>query len=108
MPWDQALARRLKRHELAQARSGNVVLVAPVRQVMDPRQKWRRDQQAESQAEPTVTLVVPVNYRDATELSAILEHHLGPCATVSADARTNTVIITGTPSCLRFSQKPAP
>jgi hypothetical protein len=29
-----------------------------------------------------------------------LQRQVGHCATVSADARTNTLIITGTPSCL--------
>jgi hypothetical protein len=43
---------------------------------------------------------VPVKYRDAEELRAVIEQHLGACASVSADRRTNTLILTGTPACL--------
>jgi len=108
VPWDQALAVLLKLHALAQERYGNVILIAPLHRMTAQRQERLQAQQAARQAEPTVTHVVPVKYRDATELKAVLERHLGACAVVSADARTNTLLITGTPSCLQFFQKPAP
>jgi type II secretory pathway component GspD/PulD (secretin) len=52
-------------------------------------------------AEPTVTYVIPIQYRDAAELAAVLQSHFGTCAVITADSRTNTLLITGTPSCLR-------
>lgn len=55
--------------------------------------------------EPTVTRVIPIQYRDAVELAAILRPHLGTCAVVTADPHTNALIITGKPSCLRFQYK---
>jgi hypothetical protein len=46
--------------------------------------------------------LVPIKYRPAAELQATLQQHLGGCARVSVEQRTNTLIITGTPSCLRL------
>ena len=58
--------------------------------------------------EPTVTYVIPIQYRDATELAAVLQPHFGACAVITADPRTNTLLITGTPSCLRHHQEREP
>jgi type II secretory pathway component GspD/PulD (secretin) len=58
--------------------------------------------------EPTVTRVIPIQYRDATELAAILRPHLGACAVVTADPHTNALIITGVPSCFPFQHERKP
>lgn len=62
----------------------------------------------QSHTEPTVTYVIPIQYRDATELAAILQPHFGRCAVITADPRTNTLLITGTPSCLGLHQEQEP
>jgi len=77
VPWEQALDAVLKLTGLAQER------------------------QAEAQTEPKITRVVPVNYANATQLKATLEKLLGACASIAVDSRTNTLILTGTPSCVR-------
>jgi hypothetical protein len=51
-----------------------------------------------------MTQIVPIKYRDAAELQATLQQHLGHCATISVDQRTNTLIITGILSCLRLRE----
>ena len=58
--------------------------------------------------EPTVMRVIPVKHRDATELAAILRPHLGGCAVVTADPHTNSLIITGVPSCFAVQQERQP
>jgi type IV pilus assembly protein PilQ len=108
VPWDQALDVTLKLHGLTQERYGNVILITPVSRLIAQRQERLYARQVESQTEPALTHMIPVKYRDATDLKAILERHLGACAVVSVDARTNTLLITGTPSCLRFYQQRAP
>lgn len=62
----------------------------------------------QDRAAPTVTYVIPVQYRDATELAAVLQPHFGRCAVITADPRTNTLLITGTPSCLHRHQEREP
>jgi type IV pilus assembly protein PilQ len=101
VPWEQALDAILRLTGLAQERQGNVILVAPPERLRQTRQDRLQSQQVAAQSEPRVTRVVPINYARATELKAHLEKVLGACATVSVDKRTNTLILHGTPSCLR-------
>jgi type IV pilus assembly protein PilQ len=101
VPWEQALEAVLKLTGLAQERQGNVILVAPAERLRSARQERVQARQVEVQTEPRMTRVVPVNYAKATELKAHLEKLLGACATIAVDNRTNTLILTGTPSCLR-------
>ncbi len=100
VPWEQALEAILQLTGLAQERQGNVILVAPAERLRSARQERVQARQVATQAEPRITRVVPVNYAKATELKAHLEKVLGACATIAADSRTNTLILTGTPSCL--------
>jgi type IV pilus assembly protein PilQ len=102
VPWDQALDVILKLHGLAQERQGNVILIAPRAQFITQQQEWLRARQLEAQAETALTHVIPIKYRDAAELQATLQQHVGHCATISVDTPTNTLIITGTPSCLSW------
>ena len=52
-----------------------------------------------------ITRVIPIRYRDAVELAAILRPHLRRCAVVTADPHTNSLIITGMPSCFGFKDE---
>jgi hypothetical protein len=55
--------------------------------------------------EPTVPSVISIPSRDAAELAAVLQPHFGTCAGMSAAPRTHTLLMTGTPSCLRRHQE---
>lgn len=101
VPWKQALDAVLRLTGLAQERQGNVILVAPAARLQQARQEQTQAQQFAAAAEPRVTRLVPVHYAKAAEMQAHLEKLLGPCATLSVDSRTNTLILQGTPSCLR-------
>ena len=108
VPWDQALDLILRLNSLTQERYGNVVLIVPLERVIRERQERLQARQVDVQGEPRVTRVISLNYANATELKATLEKLLGTCAAVSVDTRTNTLLITGTPSCLRLHQNPTP
>ena len=101
VPWEQALAAILTLTGLAQERQGNVILVAPAERLHRAHQERLQARQVDAQGEPKITRLVPVNYAKASELKTHLEKLLGVCASISADTRTNTLILTGTPSCLR-------
>jgi type IV pilus assembly protein PilQ len=100
VPWDQVLEVILTLHGLVQERQDNVIFIAPREQFIAQLQERLRARQLEAQAEAVMTHIVPIKYRDATELQATLQRQVGHCATISADRRTNTLIITGPPSCL--------
>jgi type IV pilus assembly protein PilQ len=102
VPWEQALEAVLKLTGLAQERQGNVILVAPAERFHSAHEERARARQAEAQTEPKITRVVPVKYANATQLKATLEKLLGACATIAVDGRTNTLILSGTPTCLRL------
>ena len=105
VPWEQALEVVLQLTGLAQERQGNVILVAPAERLRSARQERVQARQVEAQAEPRITRVVPLNYAKAAELKANLEKILGACATIAVDSRTNSLILTGTPSCLRVWER---
>jgi type IV pilus assembly protein PilQ len=102
VPWEQALEAVLKLTGLAQERQGSIILVAPAERFRNARAERVRAHQVEAPTEPKITRVVPVNYANATQLKATLEKLLGACASIAVDGRTNTLILSGTPSCLHM------
>jgi type IV pilus assembly protein PilQ len=102
VPWDQALDAILALQGLAQERQDTVIFIAPRRQFITQQEERLRVQQLAARTEAVLTQIVPIKYRPAAELQVTLQQHLGGCATISVDQRTNTLIITGTPSCLRL------
>ncbi|GIX46689.1 MAG: hypothetical protein KatS3mg131_0900 [Candidatus Tectimicrobiota bacterium] len=97
--WQQAFDALLRVHGLAWERQGDVVVVLPAEKLLRARQQQLALQRLQQQGEAAVTRVIAVKYRDATELQRLLEAHFGACATFSADPRTNTLLVTGPPSC---------
>ena len=99
--WQQALDMLLRVHGLVHERQGNMVVVLPRESWLHQSEQRVHARQLAGQGQPVVTQVVPIKYRDAAELKAVLEPHLRACASLTVDARTNTLLITGTPACLR-------
>lgn len=106
VPWEQALTAVLQLTGLAQERQGQVILVAPPERLRQARQAQAQAQKVAAQAEPRVTHVVPLHYAKASEMQAHLAQVLGACATISVDQRTQTLILQGTPTCLRAGRAP--
>jgi len=94
VPWDQALDVVLRINGLDQERADNIVRVAPVDRFITERQDRLRAQQAEVQAEPTVTQVVPISYADVSELKTNLERVLSNRGSIWVDTRTHTLVLT--------------
>ena len=94
VPWDQALDVVLRINGLDQERSDNIVRVAPMERFITERQERLRAQQAEVQAEPTVTQVVPISYADVDELKTNLERVLSSRGSIWVDTRTHTLVLT--------------
>jgi type IV pilus assembly protein PilQ len=94
VPWDQALDVVLRINGLDQERSDNIVRVAPVDRFITERQDRLRAQEAEVQAEPTVTQVVPISYADVNELKTNLERVLSSRGSIWIDTRTHTLVLT--------------
>jgi type II secretory pathway component GspD/PulD (secretin) len=97
-----------RRPWLPRAHGGRVVRVLILVALAVPRVDAHPATASSPHVEPTVTRVIPIQYRDAVELAAILRPHLGACAVVTADPHTNALIITGAPSCLPVQQEQKP
>jgi type IV pilus assembly protein PilQ len=106
VPWQQALDVILNMHRLGQERYGNVILITPLHDVAQRRQQAMQKRQLDHLAQPTVTRVITINYADAATLKSHLDNLLGHCAVIGADAHSNSLIITGTPSCLKVHHVP--
>ena len=94
VPWDQALDVVLRINGLDKERDDNIVRVAPLERFITERQERLRAEQAQVQAEPTVTQVVPISYADVNELKTNLERVLSSRGSIWVDTRTHTLVVT--------------
>lgn len=94
VPWRQALDTVLASHGLGQELRGNILRVAPLKQLTEEAESRARVKQAREEAAPLKTFLIPVNYANAADLVPKVQAQLSPRGKVSVDARTNTLIVT--------------
>ncbi|MCG6861799.1 MAG: type IV pilus secretin PilQ [Chromatiaceae bacterium] len=100
VPWDQALAIILKSKGLSMRQIGNVVMVAPTREMVAQEQaELLADQKIEELA-PLRSEFIQVNYARASALTALLKSDenrlLSGRGNVTFDDRTNTLLVQDT------------
>ncbi len=93
VPWDQALDIILKTKKLGMERQGNIIRVAPIQTLTAEQQAALAASQLALQLEPLVMALIPVSYADATELLPHLRGILTNRSSVTADKRTNIIIV---------------
>ncbi|QKK01860.1 MAG: type IV pilus secretin PilQ [Pseudomonadota bacterium] len=107
VPWDQALDIVLETKNLDMRRSGNVIWVAPVREIAEREQQILRARAERQTLEPLQTAIIPLSYADAEEMAALIQSAsqgedasgtslLSDRGSVSIDRRTNTLLISDT------------
>jgi len=107
VPWDQALDIVLETKNLDMRRSGNVIWVAPVREIAEREQQILRARAERQTLEPLQTAIIPLSYADAGEMAALIQSAsqgedasgtslLSDRGSVSIDQRTNTLLISDT------------
>ncbi len=96
IPWDQALDVVLKINGLGQDREDNIIRVAPIQRFINEHKErtLALKAEAEEEAEPTITQIVPISYADVGELKTNLERLLSERGSIWIDTRTNTMIVT--------------
>jgi len=123
VPWDQALDIILQTKGLDMRKNGNVILVAP-REELVTKEKLELEQKAQiADLEPIKSEVFQINYQRAEELRKLLTQNSGgggggatgsassagrllsKRGSVAADARTNQLFISDTPSKLEEIRK---
>ncbi|MEY4768557.1 MAG: hypothetical protein RL637_1196 [Pseudomonadota bacterium] len=110
VPWDQALDLILKSKGLGQRKEGNIVWIAPSKDIGDLAKVELESQKAVAELEPLRTEYIQVNYAKADTIKTLLVGTGGACGasdqknapttrllscygSASVDVRTNTLII---------------
>ena len=108
VPWDQALDIILKSKGLAMRKAGNVILVAPAAEIAaQEKLELEANKQIEELA-PVRTELIQINFAKAASLASLLKSKgglLSGRASISVDARTNTLIISDTADRLNDARK---
>lgn len=116
VPWDQALDIVLRAKGLDKRRSGNVVWVAPQAEIASYEQNIQTARMAIENSAELQTEFIPINYANAEEIARLLTESsrsgsgggtagatgqgagfLSPRGSISADARTNTLLVIDIP-----------
>lgn len=104
VPWDEALAIVLKTQGLTQRKVGNILMIAPSEEVITREKKELASKKEVTQLESLRTELVRLNYAKASDALLLIKGEksslLSERGSVSADERTNTLLIQDTPSQL--------
>ena len=114
VPWDQALDIILKTKNLDKRRNGNVIWIAPVSELIKAEEEQAKAIEHSVKLAPIQTEYMQLSYAKVTEIEKLItqtksnsngssggnnnssENLLSSRGTISADARTNTLIINDT------------
>jgi len=105
VPWDQALDIVMTTKGLDMRRNGNVIIVAPAEEIAAREQKALEAVKALQTLEPLRSEFIQVNYAKASELADLMKGTGGKSllsdrGSVAVDARTNTLLVSDTPTSL--------
>jgi type IV pilus assembly protein PilQ len=93
VPWDQALEVILSSKGLWYRREGNLIRVAPRKQLDTEDQAEAERRRAAVESEAPEPEVMTLNYASSDELSAKLTPLLSPKGKIEVDSRTNSLIV---------------
>ncbi len=110
VPWDQALDIIMKTKGLAKRRQGNVLYIAPAKEIAEREQQELMASKQVAELTPLRTEIIPLNYADAKEMVSLLKTGAGGSGSssgggnsivsnrgsITLDRRTNSLLIQDT------------
>ncbi len=93
VPWDQALDVILQTLGLGYVRIGNVIRVAPRKELEQEEKERLEALKSKRELEPLYVKIIPVNYGKASEIAKQVKPLLSKRGSVSVDERTNVIIV---------------
>ncbi len=106
VPWDQALDIIMKTKGLAKRRQGNVLYIAPAKEIAEREQQELMASKQVAELAPLRTEIIPLNYADAKEMVKLLKSNggsrgsantvLSDRGSITLDRRTNSLLIQDT------------
>ncbi|MGB8635536.1 MAG: type IV pilus secretin PilQ [Rhodanobacteraceae bacterium] len=115
VPWDQALDIVLRAKGLDKRKEGNVIWVAPQKEIADREQAIAEARQQQEQNAELISAYIPISYGKAADIAKLMTEgsmkgggggggkgaqtrgFLSPRGSVSFDQRTNTLLVNDTP-----------
>ena len=95
VPWDQALDIIMKTRGLAKRQVGNVMLVAPLKEIAARERQELKNKKQVNELAPLHAELIQINYAKALDVANLLKDKnntlLSPRGTVSVDVRTNNL-----------------
>jgi type IV pilus assembly protein PilQ len=104
VPWDQALDLILETKGLGMVQYGNVIRVAPIKEIQKEREDVIKNLKQQDNLRPLQTRIVPLNFSKATEIQPQVKSILTERGTVDTDRRTNSLIIKDIPEKIQEAQ----
>jgi type IV pilus assembly protein PilQ len=92
VPWDQALDIILKAKGLGQVREGNIIRIDTNTNIAKQQDDSAKAKEAQIKAEDLKTLIIPVNYATAADLSTTLKKNLSSRGELTVNEATNSLI----------------
>lgn len=117
VPWDQALDIVLDARNLDKRENGNVIWIAPTADIAAREQQLLQAMRDRKELEPLVTSLISVSYATAEDLQSLIDSArqnseggadaglLSDRGSIAIDERTNTLMVTDTPSRVEAIQK---
>ncbi len=93
VPWDQALDVILQTLGLGYVKIGNVIRVAPRKELEQEEKERLESIKNRRELEPLYVKIIPVNYGKATEIAKQVKPLLSKRGSISVDKRTNVIIV---------------
>jgi type IV pilus assembly protein PilQ len=100
VPWDQALDIVLRNNGLDRQLDGNVLRIAAVSTLKAEADARRAQVEAQAQAVERQTVTRFLSYARANDVSPTVKRFLTPRGEITADARTNSLIVSDIPSVI--------
>ena len=93
VPWDQALDLILQSQSLGMVRVGNVIRIAPAERLRKEERDKLASKGTKEKLEDLKTEMIHLKYAIARDMLPVVKNFLSERGSVSADERTNTLII---------------
>jgi len=104
VPWDQALDLILETKDLGMVQYGNVIRVAPSRDLQKSQEDLIKTIQNQEKLRPLQTRIIPINYATGIDISTQVKNVLSDRGKVEVDKRTNSLIIKDTPERIQEAE----
>ena len=106
VPWDQALLTIMKSKKLGYVRTGNILRVAPIKDLREESQAAVEIRKAQTEIEPTQLRVIPLEYADPKDIqSQVVPFSTPDRGSVTTDIRTSSIIVNDTKEVIQKMER---